>query len=125
MIAPVKQVFPRHRGMFQGRGLSGTVPVAVPPRVKVAQELRPVRFGLTDKDYVCVRLCLIGQQSDVWSSQYDRNSPLPEPVCHGVNVRRARGMKGNRHQVRLQTEIDRPRHLVDMEHSPMRWRKGG
>src|SRR5208282_1109258 len=63
MIAPVKQVLPRHRGLFQGRGFSGTVPVAVPPRVKVAQELRPVKFSLTDEDYVPVRLCLIGHQS--------------------------------------------------------------
>src|ERR1700693_5251145 len=33
MSAPVKQVLPRHRGMFQSRGCSGPVPVAMPPDV--------------------------------------------------------------------------------------------
>jgi len=125
MIAPMKQILPRHRGMFQSRGLSGTVPVGMPPRVKVAQELRPVGFSLTDEDYVCMRLRLIWHQSHMRSTQYHRNSPLPEPVCHGIDVRRTRGMESNRHQVRLQTEIDRPHHLIDMEHSPMRRCEGG
>ena len=125
MIAPVKQVLPRHRGMFQSRGFSGTVPVAMPPRLKVAQELRPVGFGLADEDYVRVRLRLIGHQSHMRSAQYDRNSPLPEAVCHGIDVRRTRGVEGNRHQVCWHTEIDRPDYLIDMEHSPMRRYEGG
>jgi len=34
-------------------------------------------------------------------------------------------MEGNRHQVRLYPDIDRPHHLIDVEHRPM-WRyKGG
>src|ERR1039457_1319164 len=48
VIAPVKQVFPRHGSMFQTRGFRGTVLVAIPSGIKVAQELRPVGFGLTD-----------------------------------------------------------------------------
>src|SRR5208282_4593241 len=63
MVAPVKQIFPRHRGVFQSWGFSGTVPLAMPPRVKVAQELRPVGFSLTDEDYVRMRLRLIWHQS--------------------------------------------------------------
>src|ERR1035441_2575302 len=72
VIAPVKQVFPRHGSMFQTRGFRGTVLVAIPSGIKVAQELRPLGFGLTDKDYVRMRLCLIGHQSYMRSSQYDR-----------------------------------------------------
>ncbi len=84
-----------------------------------------MRFSLTDEDYVRVRLCLIRHQSHMRSSQYDRSSAPTEPVCHGIDVRRTRGMEGNRHQVCLGTEIDRLRHLIDMEHSPMRRREGG
>jgi len=95
------------------------------PRVKVAQELRPVGFSLSDEDYIRVRLRLIGHQSHMWSPQYDRNSPLPEPVCHGIDVSRTRGVEGNRYQVRWQTEIDRLHHLIDMEHSPTGRCEGG
>jgi len=84
-----------------------------------------MRFSLTDEDYVRVRLCLIGHQSHMRSSQYDRNSPLPEAVCHGIDVSRTRGVEGNRHQVCLHTEIDRSHYLIDMEYSPMRRREGG
>ena len=58
------------------------------------------------------------------SAQHDRNSTLPEPVCHAINVWRARGVEGNRHKVRLHTEIDRLHYLIDMDHSPVRWCKG-
>ena len=99
MVAPVKQVFPRHRGVFETWGFSGTVPLAMAPRFKFAQELRPVGFGLADEDHVRVRLCFIGHQSYMGSTQDHRSSPLPELVCHGIRVRRTRGMKGNRYQV--------------------------
>src|ERR1035438_6541166 len=52
MIAPVKQVFPRHRGVFQTWGFSGTVPLAMAPRFKFAQELGPVGFGPADEDHI-------------------------------------------------------------------------
>ncbi len=96
----------------------------MPPRVKVAQELRPVGFSLPDEDHVRVRLRLIRHQSHMRSTQYHRNSPLPEPGCQGIRVRRTRGMEGNRHQVRLHPEIDRPHRLIDVEHRPM-WRCEG
>src|SRR5271169_3597685 len=120
MIAPAKQILPRHRGMFETRRISGTVSVAIPPLLKVAQELRPVGFRLTDEDYVRVRLGLIRHESHMRSSEYDRNSPLPEAVCHGIDVRRARGVEGNCRQVCLHAEIDLPNYLVDVQHSPMR-----
>jgi len=82
-------------------------------------------FGLTDEDYVCVRLRLIGHQSHMRSAQYDWNSPLAEAGCHGINVRRTRRVESNRHQVCWHTEIDRPDYLIDMEHSPMRRYEGG
>jgi len=125
MIAPVKQVLTRHRGMFQRRGGRGTVPMAMAPRFKVAQELWPVGFSFTDEDYIRVRLRFIRHQSDMWSAQNHRNSPLPEPVCHGVDMRCTRGMKGNRDQIGLHSEIDRLHCLIDMEHCPMRRNEGG
>jgi hypothetical protein len=97
----------------------------MPSHLKVAQELRPVGFGLTDEDYVRVQLCFIGHQSHMRSPQYDRDSPLLEPVCHGIDVRRARGMKGNRDQIGVCCEIDRLDRLIDMQDRPMRRHEGG
>jgi hypothetical protein len=94
------------------------------PCFKVAQELRPMGFGLTDEDYVRVRLRLIGHESHMRSSKHDRNSPLPETVCHGVDMRRTRGVEGNRNQICWHIEIDRPDYLVDVEYSPMRRHEG-
>jgi hypothetical protein len=84
-----------------------------------------VGFGLTDKDYIRMRLCLIGHQSYMRSSQYDRNSALPKPVCHSIDVRRAWSVEGNRNEICLHAEIDRPHYLIDMEHSPMGRCEGG
>ena len=77
MVAPVKQVFPRHGSLFQGWGFSGTVALPMPSRLEVLQELRPVGFSLPDEDHVRVRLRLVWHQSHMRPTQHHWNPPLP------------------------------------------------
>jgi hypothetical protein len=68
MVATVKQVFPRHRDMLQSWRFRGTVPPAMPPRLKLTQELRPVGFRLPDENHIRVRLRLVWQQGYMGST---------------------------------------------------------
>ena len=106
-------------------GGSGTVALAVSPRLEVRQELRPVGFGFPDEDHVRVRLRLVGHQSHMRPAQHHRNPPLPEPGGQGISVGRPRSVEGDRHQIRWRLEIDRPHRLIDMEHRPVGRREGG